>query len=96
MTNQVFLGCGKFINNVRKYIPYDKDLSEIPMSQKRPLAKSLSVLYGHSRDRDEAIMCAFESGGYRMKLIGGHFGPHYSRNGRIVNGKGEKARGMTQ
>ena len=95
LTNQVFLGSEKFITNVRKHIPDDKDLSEIPTSQKRPLAKPLAYYSDHIHGRDEAIVSAFESGGYSMKQIGEHFGLHYSRISRIVKSKGRKARSKT-
>ena len=95
LTNQVFLGSEKFITDVRKHIPDDKDLSEIPTSQKRPLAKPLTYFSDHIHDRDEAIVAAFETGVYSMKQIGEHFGLHYSRISRIVRSKGWKARGKT-
>ena len=95
LTNQVFLGSEKFIADVRKHIPDDKDLSEIPSSQKRPLAKPLDYFSGHIADRDEAIVSAFKSGGYSMKQIGEHFGLHYSRISRIVRRKEGVARSKT-
>ena len=89
LTNQVFLGSEKFITKVRKHIPNDKDLSEIPASQKRPLAKPLAYYSDHFHDRDEAIVSAFEGGGYSMKQIGEHFGLHYSQISRIMKSKGK-------
>jgi hypothetical protein len=89
LTNQVFLDSEKFITDVRKHIPGDKDLSEIPTSQKRPLAKPLTYYSDHIHDRDEAIVAAFETGGYSMKQIGEHFWLHYSRISRIVKGTGQ-------
>ena len=86
LANQVFLGSEQFISDVRKHIPNDKDLSEIPSSQKRPLAKPLSYYSENTVDRDKAIALAFESGAYSMKQIGEHFGLHYSRISRIVKG----------
>lgn len=84
LANQVFLGSEQFISDVRKHIPEDKDLSEIPSSQKRPLAKPLSYYSETMKNRDEAIVSAFKSGAYSMKQIGEHFGLHYSRISRIV------------
>ena len=95
LTNQVFLGSEKFIADVRKHIPDDKDLSEIPSSQKRPLAKPLEYFSDHIADRDEAIVSAFKRGGYTMKQIGEHFGLHYSRISRIVRRKEGVARSKT-
>jgi len=95
LTNQVFLGSEKFIADVRKHIPEDKDLSEIPSSQKRPLVKPLGYFSDNIADRDDAIITAFESGGYSMKQIGEHFGLHYSRISRIVRRKEGVARSKT-
>ena len=88
LTNQLFLGLERFITDVRKHIPGDNDLSEIPTSQKRPLAKPLTYYSGHIHDRDEAIVAAFNTSGYSMKQIGEHVGLHYSRISRIVRSKG--------
>ena len=86
LRNQIYLGSDKFIDRVRKYIPNDVDLSEIPQRQKRPVAKPLVYFSKTFKDRNEAITKAFESGGYSMKEIGDHFGLHYSTVSRIVNG----------
>jgi putative transposase len=84
LTNQVFLGSEQFVTKVRKHISDDKDLSEIPSSQKRPLAKPMSYYRNKFVNRDDAIVAAFESGGYNMKQVGDYFGLHYSRISRIV------------
>jgi len=77
---------------VRKHIPKDKDLSEIPQRQKRPIAKPLKYFSEKSKTRDVAIINAFESGGYSMKEIGEHFGLHYSTVSRIVRRKEDVTR----
>jgi hypothetical protein len=46
------------------------------------------------RERDDAIVSAYRSGGYSLKAIGDHFGLHYSRVSRIVAAV-EKAKGKT-
>jgi len=84
LSNQIFLGDDKFISDVKKHIPDDKDLSEISSYQKRPLAKPLSYYKGQSKLRDDGIIAAFNSGGYSMKKIGDYFGLHYSTISRIV------------
>ncbi len=76
---------------MREHIPDDKDLSEIPQLQKRPVAKPLTKLSENCKNRDEAILKAFESGGYSMKEIGDHFGLHYSTVSRIVRQQKEDA-----
>ncbi len=51
------------------------------------MAKPLEHYAARGGDRDEAIVLAYDSGGYGMKEIGEHFGLHYSRVSRIVSGQ---------
>ena len=69
-------------------------LSEIPKTQRRPVARPLSCYFEKYRDRDTAIFEAFSRGGYNMREIGDHVGVHYSRISRIVS-LIEKARNKT-
>lgn len=95
LRNQIFLGSEKFVDEVRKHLPQDKDLSEIPKSQKRPAARPLAYYSNNPRDRDEAIFKAYQSGGYSMKQIGDHFNLHYSRISRIIRRKEQEAKDKT-
>lgn len=72
------------------YIDKDKELSEIPSSQRRPVPESLATYEKSSETRDAAIVQAYESGGFSMREIGDYFGLHYSRVSRIfANAKGK-------
>jgi len=62
----------------------DRDLSEVPLAQKRRMARPLKEYERLSGSRDEAIVAAYTSGGYTMKEIGEHFGLHYSRVSRLL------------
>ncbi len=95
LRNQVFLGNEKFVDEVRKHLPPDTDLSEIPKSQKRPAARPLMHYSNNARDRDEAIFKAYQSGGYGMKQIGDHFDLHYSTISRIIRSKELEAKVKT-
>jgi hypothetical protein len=92
LRNQVFLGDEKFVDEVRKHLPPDTDLSEIPKSQKRPAAIPLMHYSNNARNRDEAIHEAYQSGGYSMKQIGDHFDLHYSTISRIIRDKEQDAK----
>ena len=65
-------------------IDEDKDLSEVPISQRRLLAKSLDEYKLMSNLRNDAIELAYSSGGYSLKEIGDYFGLHYTSISRIV------------
>jgi REP element-mobilizing transposase RayT len=85
LRNQVFLGSEAYVNDLQKKIQADKDLSEIPKSQRRKKPKTISVYDKQSKTRDEAIRIAYASGGYSMKAIGGYFSLHYSTVSRIIS-----------
>ena len=70
-------------------IDLDVNLSEVPSSQKRQVAKPLSYYDKKYSDRDIAILNAYASGGYSMKEVGDYFKLHYSRVSRIVKAKGK-------
>ncbi|WP_375057980.1 hypothetical protein [Zobellella sp. DQSA1] len=59
-------------------------LTEIPSTQRRPLAKPLEYYVNMASSRNEAIAQAYASGGYSMKALGEFFGLHYSRVSRII------------
>ena len=61
----------------------DKDLSEIPSSQRRGIPLTLEK-YQAKYSRNEAIAAAYASGGYTLKEIGDHFGLHYATVSRLV------------
>ncbi len=95
LTNQIYLGPDHFVQAMQKKIIDDKDLSEVPSAQKRPIPKSLEYYKTKYRDRNTAIATAYSSGGYSMKEIGKYFGLHYSRISRIINGRDSEAQGKT-
>lgn len=91
LSNQVYLGGSDFVTQLQGLIDGDKELSEIPVSQRRPKPLALSDYEKEAQDRDGAIYLAYISGGYTLKNLGDHFGLHYSRVSRIVG----KAKGKT-
>jgi len=78
LRNQIFLGTDEFIEKMQSLVDGEKELSEIPSSQRRPVPKSLNEYEVTSQDRNAAILNAYRSGGYTLKEIGNHFGLHYS------------------
>jgi len=87
LKNQIYLGSDEFVEQIQGRLALDKDLSEIPAAQRRPLPRPLVVYAREYPNRDEAIRAAYASGGYSMKEVGEHFGLHYSRISRIVRKK---------
>ena len=86
LQNQVFLGDKAYVSQMLSNIDQDKDLSEIPTSQRKEKAKELQWYDRQATSRNDAIKRAYESGGYSMKEIGAHYNLHYSRVSRIIKG----------
>ena len=94
LKNQIYLGSEAFVSNLQRRVSPDKDLSEIPAAPRRPVAKPLAHYARQYRNRNDAILKAYDSGAYGLKAIGAYFGLHYSRVSRIV-GAGQKANSKT-
>lgn len=84
LKNQIFLGDDQFVETMQALINEERDLSEVPVSQRRPRPKSLTEYNALGIDRNEGMAKAYLSGGYSLKDIGEHFGLHYSTVSRIV------------
>src|SRR5690554_5806285 len=84
LKNQVFLGDDAFVEKMQALLDADKDLDEVPSSQRRPLAKPLAYYEKSTHSRNEAIVDAWLSGGYKMTEIADYFGLHYSSVSKII------------
>jgi REP-associated tyrosine transposase len=93
LKNQIYLGEESFVEQMQRQLEKGRDLSEMPTARRKQMPKSLKVYEGQSKSRDDAIINAYASGGYSMKMIGEHFGLHYSRVSRII--RAGKAKGKT-
>ena len=80
----MYLGSEEFVIQLQGLIGGDKELSEIPSSQRRPIPLSLDEYERLCSNRDNSIIKAYESGGYTQKEIGDYFGIHYSRVSKIL------------
>lgn len=84
LKNQIFLGDEKFVQSMQNHIEMDKGLSEIPLSQRRPIPKPLSYYAEKHNIRNDAIVFAYASGGYSLKELGDYFKLHYSTVSGII------------
>ena len=85
LKNQIFLGSERFVEEMQRQVDGNRPLSEIPKTQRRPVARPLAWYSQQHRVRDRAIFEAFRSGGYSMREIGDHVGLHYSTISRIIS-----------
>jgi REP element-mobilizing transposase RayT len=84
LKNQIFLGDEKFVELMQNQIKQDKELSEIPLSQRRAVPKEISYYAEKYKVRNEAIVAAYSSGGYSLKELGDYFKLHYSTVSGII------------
>lgn len=84
LQNQVFLGSKEYVSRLLNDIDQEKDLSEIPKSQRKEKPKKLAWYEKQAETRDEGIKLSYDSGGYSMKEIGEYYKLHYSRISRII------------
>jgi putative transposase len=89
LRNQVYLGDDSFVKRMDALIDGDKDLSEVPSSQRRGIPASLEE-YDAKYERNEAIEGAYTSGGYTLKEIGDYFGLHYATVSRLARDTSSK------
>ena len=85
LRNQVFLGNEGFVEQMQLLIGSDKNTVEIPMAQRRPIAKTIAEYEAQSQSRNDAILKTYKSGGYTLKEVGDYFGLHYSTVSGIIN-----------
>jgi len=85
LQHQIFLGDDAFVEKHQlRQVLLAGDVSEIPFKQRSVTALSLKDYQLQSKTRNDAIIKAYQSGGYTMKEIGGYFKTHYSSVSRIV------------
>jgi putative transposase len=84
LQNQVFLGSEEYVSRLLNDIDKEKDLSEIPKSQRKEKPKELGWYENQAATRDEGIKLSYDSGGYSMKEIGEYYKLHYSRVSKII------------
>ena len=91
LRNQVYLGGEHFVDQLQELIDENKDLSEIPVAQRRPKPLSIKEYVKNTKTRNEAIIKSYASGGYSQREIGEYFCLHYSRISKILS----RAKGKT-
>ncbi|MBF0470975.1 MAG: transposase [Gammaproteobacteria bacterium] len=84
LKKQIYLGSSDFIAKTEAMVAAGA-LPQRSHNQQRPPPLSLSKYEKRAANRNEAIVMAYTSGGYRLHEIGEHFSLHYSTVSRIVH-----------
>jgi len=69
LKNQVYLGSDRFVARMQALIDPNRSLREVPLKQRRPVAKPLEYYAERHPDRDQAIAAAYRTGAYSMQAI---------------------------
>lgn len=88
LRNQIFLGTDEYVDEIQSKLKLKQTLSEIPKVQRSKVAKPLDYYMNKYKDRNRAIVNAYQSGGYSMKEVGEYFGVHYSSVSKIIKQAG--------
>ena len=88
---QILFGEEGFADNLMGYMKGQRDIREIPRSQRYAGRPELSNLFpsevtGNKEERDRKIIEAIECHGYSQREVADHIGLHYTTLSRIVNG----------
>lgn len=81
---QIYLGNENFIERMQAKMEKKIRDVNIPQAQQRRPAPPLDVIRAAHRDRNQAIVAAYETGEYSYQRIAEHFGLHFIRVGEIV------------
>ena len=84
LKNQIYLGDDTFVERMQAILDPDASLDDIPAIQKRAPRKLMSFYEGRAKTRDQAILEAYQSGGYKMKELADYFSLHYSSVSKII------------
>lgn len=89
---QVILGEDDFVESLAEYLNRQKDIPEIPKSQRYANRPSLDKIFPEStienkRKRDKAMAEAVEKYGYTQRAVAKHLGMHFTTVSQIINRK---------
>ena len=84
LKGQIYLGDEHFVERMQRKLDAQTDDINIPLAQRRRPAPSLAQIQRASKDRDQAILKAHDTGRYSYTEIGVHFKVHFTTVGRIV------------
>ncbi|NTS77404.1 helix-turn-helix domain-containing protein [Catenovulum sp. SM1970] len=83
-THQVFLGDEAFAKRFLKQDANLPEINEVPKVKQSREAKPLPFYQTHYPKRNDAIVKAYQSGGYTQQKLADYFGVHYSTISRIM------------
>ena len=85
LKGQIYLGDERFVERMQARLD-DEEANDvnIPRAQRRGPAPTLKLIETRYKDRNRAVVAAYETGEYSYQQIGKYFGMHFTTVGRIV------------
>ena len=84
LRQQIYLGNEKFVQRMQRKAALQGDELTVPRAQRRAPTPSLAAVEKKCRDRNSAIVAAYDTGVYSYREIAEYFGLHLATIGRIV------------
>jgi REP element-mobilizing transposase RayT len=82
LRGQIYLGDDAFLEKMSALS--NDTLKEIPLAQRRPMARDLRMYTQETANRHEAMAQAFATGAFTLRAIADAFGVHYATVSRAV------------
>jgi len=84
LKGQIYLGNDDFVEQMREKLGEREEDVNIPRVQQRGAVPKLSSIRRQYKNRDDAMLAAYETGTYSYLEIAKEFGVHFTTVGRIV------------
>ncbi len=84
LSQQIYLGDERFVKRMQGRAGSGSDDVNIPKAQRRGPAPSLVQLEAAHDSRVEAVVAAYQTGGYSYQQLAAYFGVHFTTVGRYV------------
>ena len=85
LRQQIYLGDEEFVERMLSHVECDTDLSEIVKEQRCNEVRPIEWYEAQCQSRNEAIVMAFQLGGFTQKALADYFELHYSSISKILN-----------
>ena len=97
LSQQIDLGDERFVKRMQGRAGGGSDDVNIPKVQRRGPPPSRAQIEAAHESRVEAVVAAYQTGGYSYQQIATHFGLHFTTVGRYVRAasQGKASRGQT-
>ena len=87
LRQQIYLGDEKFVARMQSKSNLQGDELSIPRAHRRGAAPAIATIAARHRNRDDAIVAAYNTGEYSYREIAEHYGLHLATVGRIIRAR---------